>query len=250
MSFEQMKVSDLRKAIRHFAPETKGTGGLAHVGDKQQLIDFLQQKGVMPVEAQEFLAAQEHGVQKDDDCDQQKGIAKGYDQQPKDDFFEVEQNPDLQEMMRDQVDKAGELMKQLEDQIKYREQKIQQEKDADDDDELEILRKIITKKVQQGGVDRGAVEKIVDEKLSDFRNKMVKTIQVKKADMPEPKEIGVCHYLTEQIAQVCNIGVHQMLVGPAGGGKTTCCGSNQLASCCIAQADRSRLYHHSSEKSP
>jgi MoxR-like ATPase len=52
---------------------------------------------------------------------------------------------------------------------------------------------------------------------------MVKTIQVKKADMPEPKEIGVCHYLTEQIAQVCNIGVHQMLVGPAGGGKTTCC---------------------------
>ena len=52
MSFEQMKVSDLRKAIRHFAPETKGTGGLAHVGDKQQLIDFLQQKGVMPVEAE------------------------------------------------------------------------------------------------------------------------------------------------------------------------------------------------------
>ena len=223
MSFEQMKVSDLRKAIRHFAPETKGTGGLAHVGDKQQLIDFLQQKGVMPVEAQEFLAAQEYGVQKDDEGDQQKGIAKGYDQQPKDDFFEVEQNPDLQEKMKEQVDKAGELMKQLEQQIKYRKQKIQQEKEAGEDEELEILRRIITKKVQQGGVDRGAVEKIVDEKLSDFRNKMVKTIQVKKADMPEPKEIGVCHYLTEQIAQVCNIGVHQMLVGPAGGGKTTCC---------------------------
>lgn len=222
MEFDKFKLDEIRKVARHFAPETKGDTGIAKRGSKEELIALLQQKGVMPVEAQEFLAAQEHGVQKDDKGDQQQGIAKGYEQQPKDDFFEVEQ-PDLQEKMKEQVDKAGELMEQLEQQIKYREQKIQQEKEACEDEELEILRRIITKKVQQGGVDRGAVEKIVDEKLSDFRNKMVKTIQVKKADMPEPKEIGVCHYLTEQIAQVCNIGVHQMLVGPAGGGKTTCC---------------------------
>lgn len=210
MSFEQMKVSDLRKAIRHFAPETKGTGGLAHTGDKQQLIEFLQQKGVMPVEAQEFIAAQAYAEQKDGDGKQQQGIAQGYEQQPEGDFFPATPFDEI----------YGEDVKKIQ-QVKQVEQT-----DADsteDDAELEILRRIITKKVQQGGVDRGAVEKIVDEKLHDFRDKMVKTIQVKKADMPEPKEIGVCHYLTEQIAQVCNIGVHQMLVGPAGGGKTTCC---------------------------
>lgn len=238
MEFETMRADDLRKVARHFAPETKGVGGLAHTGSKEQLIELLQQKGVMSCEAEEYLAGAK--AIKAPQQDAQQGIGGGYvdqkaPEQPEqgaavDPLAEVKkeiaamqgETPDLQEMMRDQVEKAGELMEQLEEQIKYREQKIQQEKDAGDD-ELEILRKIITKKVQQGGVNRKAVEEIVDEKLHDFRKKMVKTIQVKKADMPEPKDIGVCHYLTEQIAQVCNIGIHQMLVGPAGGGKTTCC---------------------------
>lgn len=200
MSFEEMKVSDLRKAIRHFAPETKGTGNLAHVGDKQQLIDFLQQKGVMPCEAQEFLAAQERAGQQEDNQPDPDG-----------EFFELAKD------MREAQQKVYDQIMQMQGE---------QENNAledDEDAELEILRRIITKKVQQGGVNRDAVEKIIDEKLQQFRKKMVKVIEVKKPDMPEHKEIGTCHYLTEQIAQVCNIGVHQMLVGPAGGGKTTCC---------------------------
>jgi hypothetical protein len=219
MEFDEFKADELRKVTRHFAPETKGMGGLAHVGSKQQLIEFLQERGVMPCEAQEYLAAQEHGVQKEDEGDQQQGIAKGYDQQPKQQDYFFEETP-----LDEAIAEVEEQYKKKQQQEDAKEQYTKAAaKDAEDDEELEILRRIITKKVQQGGVDRGAVESIVDEKLQNFRDKMVKTIQVKKADMPEPKEIGVCHYLTEQIAQVCNIGVHQMLVGPAGGGKTTCC---------------------------
>jgi hypothetical protein len=56
MEFETMRADDLRRVARHFAPETRGVGGLAHTGSRQQLIDLLQQKGVMPCEAEEYLA--------------------------------------------------------------------------------------------------------------------------------------------------------------------------------------------------
>jgi hypothetical protein len=56
MEFEAMTASEIRQVARHFAPETRGVGGLAHTGSKQQLIEFLQQKGVMSCEAEEYLA--------------------------------------------------------------------------------------------------------------------------------------------------------------------------------------------------
>lgn len=235
MDFEQMTASEIRKAARHFAPETKGVGGLAHTGSKQELIALLQQKGVMPCEAQEYLAGAEQlkaPVQQGE-----QGIAKGYEQQQLPEVCEQEaaQKTELEkaiEKIQQQAERDAEQYLELEQAKKDAFKKVvdgfeEHDAEADDEqgeqDELEILRKIITKKVQQGGVNRNAVEAIIDEKLTEFRNKIVKTIEVKKADMPEPKDVGICHYLTEQIAQVCNIGVHQMLVGPAGGGKTTCC---------------------------
>ena len=228
MEFEQMKADELRRAVRHFAPETKGVGGLAHTGNKQQLIELLQQKGVMPCEAEEFLAGAEK-IKAPEQHEIQQGIAQGYQQQmPEIDKLDVKDGAGKTELekaieqIQQQAERDAEQYLKFE-QAKKDAAKPDSEENPDEQDELELIRKIITKKVQQGGVDRGAVESIVDEKLTDFRNKMVKTIQIKKTDMPEVKDIGICHYLTEQIAQVCNIGVHQMLVGPAGGGKTTCC---------------------------
>lgn len=57
MEYETMRVSELRAAARHFAPETKGVGGLAHTGNKEQLINLLRERGVMAVEAKEFCEA-------------------------------------------------------------------------------------------------------------------------------------------------------------------------------------------------
>ena len=93
--------------------------------------------------------------------------------------------------------------------------------------ELALLRKIITKNVKTGGVDEKAVGAIVDSKIEEFGKKLLKktvrVIEIKQPGEIPNKKIGVCHKMTQQIAEVCNLGIHQMLVGPAGGGKTTCC---------------------------
>jgi MoxR-like ATPase len=185
---EEVKVTELRKAARHFAPETRGVGGLAHAGTREQLIQLLlQDKGVMASEIQEFLAGGD--VQAPQDTPEpywhgfDAGAGAGEGEEP-------EQQPEQKQ-----------------------EQPQEKEASKGENDELEIIRKIINK---GKGVDEEAVKKIVREELK----KKVKVIEVKRQDLP-PKEIGMCHHLTEQIAKVCNLGINQMLVGPAGGGKTT-----------------------------
>ena len=55
MEFNELSVANLREAARHFAPnEACGVGGIAHVGTKDQLIDFLRGKGIMACEVKEF----------------------------------------------------------------------------------------------------------------------------------------------------------------------------------------------------
>ena len=54
MGYEDLKVQELRKAARHFFPETREAGSVAHVGNKEELIDFLRGKGVMECEVREF----------------------------------------------------------------------------------------------------------------------------------------------------------------------------------------------------
>ena len=206
MEYEAMKVSELRAAARHFAPETKGVGGLAHTGNKEQLINLLRERGVMPVEAKEFCEASNR---QSEPVAVQTISATEPEVTTMSLSFEPETDPE-EETGTEPETKAEPEQKQVA---------------GNSEDELEIIRRIINRnqQPQKSAVDKEAVEAIVKSQLDAFRKKQVKVIEVKQANGEPNKVIGVCHKLTQQIADVCNIGIHQMLVGPAGGGKTTCC---------------------------
>lgn len=241
MTYEELKVAELREAARHFIPETRGVGGLAHTGSKEALIDVLRQKGVMACEAREFCdgnkkleapketqefpfgapqgqaGQQEAGESGNSESEQQGAEGQQEKQEPA---------AQGQESGKEKENSEGEGKQEGNGQAPQSQQP----------DELDIIRKIITRNVEdqlrnmvqpKAEIDAEAVGKIVDEKLAEFKEKFrketVKVIEVKQGKELPNKVIGVCHKLTEQIAKVCNLGVHQMLVGPAGGGKTTCC---------------------------
>lgn len=194
MEFEELTVRELRDSARHFAPESRGKEGIAHTGNKDQLIALLREKGIMPIEAKEYCMGRnvEPPVET---TPVPVGIEPEIQNQAEPDIFSIE--PQVSEPESEPV--------------------------ADPEDELEIIRRIINRKQQNSGVDREAVERIVKEQLDAFRKKQVKVIEVKQQNGLPNKVVGVCHKLTQQIAEVANLGIHQMLVGPAGGGKTTCC---------------------------
>ena len=217
MEFENLTVKELRAGVRHFDPEQRKIGSVAHTGSKEQLIELLRNKGIMPCEVKEYCdgnakikAPKDNGGDIFGNGDAEKKAVEEYTKAGAADAGD----DDFKDLYEFDADNAGNAGNNTADNGND---------NADDDDELELIRKIITKKVQKNGVDEAAVGAIVDKKLAEFRKKQVKVIEVKQPDKLPNKVIGVCHYLTEQIAQVCNVGVHQMLVGPAGGGKTTCC---------------------------
>ena len=211
MGYEDLKVQELRKAARHFFPETREAGSVAHVGNKEELIDFLRGKGVMECEVREF-------------CEGNTGV-----EAPKD----IPVIPIGGGQAVEQEDAELPLEADAEDGGQPKTEAVQQLNEmADLPDgmeslELALLRKIITKNVKTGGVDEKAVGAIVDSKIEEFGKKLLKktvrVIEIKQPGEIPNKKIGVCHKMTQQIAEVCNLGIHQMLVGPAGGGKTTCC---------------------------
>ena len=210
MDFEELTVKQLRQAARHFDPATRGAGGLGHVGSKDQLIDLLRQKGVMACEVKEVCDGNESlraPLELDDSLQLGGGQAAGQEQDANN---EKDGGQSGQEESGKQQQQP---IPKLDDQRR------------EEPDKLEIIRKIITEGLKPDGVDEKAVGAIVDGKLNEFRKQLrkdtVKVIEVKQPDGLPNKVVGVCHHLTEQIAQVCNLGIHQMLVGPAGGGKTT-----------------------------
>ena len=208
MKYEAMKVSELRAAARHFAPETKGVGGLAHTGNKEQLINLLRERGVMPVEAKEF-------------CEASKGSASATE--PEQAAVAAFTNASVINEVEEPADPETGCFSF--DEPEHSQPEVNQGATNNPEDELEIIRRIINRnqKPHNSTVDKEAVEAIVKSQLDAFRKKQVKVIEVKQANGEPNKVIGACHKLTQQIADVCNIGIHQMLVGPAGGGKTTCC---------------------------
>ena len=212
MDYEDLKVQELRKAARHFIPETREAGSIAHVGNKEELIELLRGRGVMACEVKE-LCEGNSGVEVPKDI---PVIPVGGGQTARQEDVELPVLGSGEEDGGQPKTETG-AMPQLEDMIP--------EKSGMESLELALLRKIITKNVT-GGVDEKAVRAIIDSKLDEFGkkilNKKTKVIEIKRADLPN-KKIGICHRLTQQIAEVCNLGIHQMLVGPAGGGKTTCC---------------------------
>lgn len=213
MGYEDLKVQELRKAARHFFPETREAGSVAHVGNKEELIDFLRGKGVMECEVREFCEGNT-GVEAPKDIPVIPVIKPQYHSSDQGAIPESGNGgtTDEGELPKQQIETEGKMMPDLPDGMESL--------------ELELLRKIITKNVKPQ-VDEGAVCAIIDSKLDEFGKKIlkktVKVIEIKQpGDLPN-KKIGVCHKMTQQIAEVCNLGIHQMLVGPAGGGKTTCC---------------------------
>lgn len=231
MEFENLTVKELRAGVRHFDPTQRKSGSIACTGNKEQLIELLREKGIMPSEVKEY-------------CEGNKAI-KAPKEVPDDIFGKDDAEKAAEEYTKAAGD-AGADDNDFEDLYDFDVENAgnagngngnddgesdengngngnNESDDNTDDDELELIRKIITKKIKQNGVDEAAVGAIVDKKLADFRKKQVKVIEVKQPDNLPNKVVGVCHHLTEQISQVCNVGVHQMLVGPAGGGKTTCC---------------------------
>ena len=226
MEFENLTVKELRAGVRHFDPEQRKMGSIACTGNKEQLITFLREKGIMPCEVKEYCEGNAKiKAPKENDAD-----IFGNDAAEKavEEYTKAgdggEGDEDFKDLYDFDVENAGNDGKNAVETAGNGENGNNDSDDnTDDDDELELIRKIITKKVQKNGVDEAAVGAIVDKKLAEFRKKQVKVIEVKQPENLPNKVIGVCHHLTEQIAQVANIGVHQMLVGPAGGGKTTCC---------------------------
>ena len=220
MELSDFKVSELRDAARQAVPESRGVGGLAHVGSKAELVALLQSKGIMPGEVSEILAGNKNvkapldpvavitasitgGTPSDPDTSSTNNVTGGT----------VAVTVNLGD---------GEQQKLPLEPKPYNAPSPNQAPSALE--QLEIIRQIINGGVKpepKPAIDEQAVGAIIDSKLNEFRKKMVKTIQVKKPD-GTVKPVGTSHYMTERIAQVANLGLHQMLVGPAGGGKTTC----------------------------
>lgn len=250
MELKDFKVGELREVVRQVAPETRGAGGLGHVGNKDALIAFLQEKGVMPGEVNEVLngnkdlrAPEDAGsgelfgstvgasaaVSGGTPSDYGTGSGEGSSGEGSSGEGAGDGDGDGEADGKQQESSDGGKGSTGKDDGEQGEQSESEsfppptgKTDDGSADELEILRQIITKNVQKpSGVDEEAVSAIVDKKLKAFRKKLTKVIELKTPE-GEIKTIGLCHKMTEQIARVCNLGIHQMLVGPAGGGKTTC----------------------------
>lgn len=228
MEFEELKVAELREAARHFIPEARGAGGIAHVGSKEELIDLLRGKGIMACEAKEYCDGNVK-VEAPKDVPvipvggavtPEKG--EGSDKDPE----AVAAAEAAKDGGQPKIEELQELPLQPTPQPSPEKPEMPIPPGLEGLFELDLIRKIITKNVKQD-VDAEAVGKIVDEKLIAFREKFkkdtVKVIEIKQGKGIPNLPVGLCHKLTPQIAQVANLGIHQMLVGPAGGGKTTCC---------------------------
>ena len=225
MELKDFKVTELREAARQVAPETRGVGGLGHVGNKEQLIALLQQKGIMPGEVSAIIAGD-------------KSIKAP--EMPEDGIVKIPveggttatiPSADAVKLDRDVLRWIEETGGRVIEAAKERASKGSGEDEQptfpqfkQDDpasfDELEIIRAIITKNCKPA-IDKDVILSIVDSKLKEFRNKISRPLELKMPD-GEIKVVGLAHRMTERIAQVANLGLHQMLVGPAGGGKTTC----------------------------
>lgn len=182
MEFESFKLSEIRVACRHFAPETRGDQGIAKYGKKEELIELLRQKGVMAVEVQEFLSGAKTAVA-------------------------AEENAAAAVVPIAGVTPAA--------------PKLQKPASAEELNDLDLLREILRRN-SKGGCDMSEVENLINTKLAELKSELVRVIEVKQPGGLPNKAVGACHKLTEQIAAVANCGIHQMLVGPAGSGKTTC----------------------------
>lgn len=70
MEFENLTVKELRAGVRHFDPEQRKSGSIACTGNKEQLIEFLREKGIMPSEVKEYCDGnQKIKAPKDNDAD-------------------------------------------------------------------------------------------------------------------------------------------------------------------------------------
>ena len=220
MELKDFKVTELREAARQVAPETRGVGGLGHVGNKEQLIALLRQKGIMPSEVNEIIHGN-HTI---------TAPAK-----PEDGFVAVQveggttaeiPGTTVATSGTESTVSAGEAANVWYEVFGENEgmpNKPQQKPDDNAFNELEIIRAIITKNVKPEvpAIDENAVGAIVDSKLQEFRNTINRPLEIRKPD-GDIVVVGLAHRMTERIAQVASLGLHQMLVGPAGGGKTTC----------------------------
>ncbi len=200
MEFENFSVSDLRRAVRVLFPETRKVGSIAHVGTKEELIAFLREKGIMPAEAHEAVQREQE--------EKQSEKASSFDY--KEDEVVTTQGSSSQQPATAPA--------------------------SDDSAALDLLRKVILKGAKPE-IDLAKIEELVNSKLeavaSGFADALkgameeVKKASVKRLTIVTPegekKDIGICHKKTADIIAVANIGIHQMLVGPAGSGKTTTC---------------------------
>lgn len=230
LELEKVNVSDMRKAVRHFIPNERGVSGLGNVGTRTALIQALEASGVMPVEVEEFLAGA-------------KNIPAPVDQGQ---GFKAKEAADLiaqaqgsTEQGQQQEPAQEQPAEKTESNSPAPSKQQEQKKEDDEQDELGIIRKIITKDVtaqikqaleerqnqQQPApeVDEEKVTEIVKSELKKFKKDMVKVIEVKQPEGLPNKAVGLCHRETEKIAKVAALRLNSMLVGPAGGGKTTCC---------------------------
>jgi len=96
--------------------------------------------------------------------------------------------------------------------------------DMSADEQLAMLRNVLG---GSASVNSEQVESIVNGKLETLKNELreelrpaVKTLEVKRID-GSVQVIGKAHKAVPEIASALNLGIHVMLVGPAGSGKTT-----------------------------
>lgn len=220
---DRVNVVDMRKAVRHFIPNERGVNGLGNIGTRDALVKALETSGVMPVEVEEFLAGAKNIP---------APVEQGQGFKPQEAAAAKQEPVKIDE---DQQKPSGKPESESPAPSNNEPQKQEQKQD---DDELGIIRRIITKdvieKVEKAmserqeqnkapEIDEAKVSEIVKNEFKKLKKDMVKVIEVKQPDGLPNKAIGVCHRETEKIAKVAALRLNSMLVGPAGGGKTTCC---------------------------
>ena len=188
-------ISVLRAFVRAYCPETRGAGNLGNIGHKEQIIDYLTARGYSADDVAEWMRAGNFGSSSDNSGDNGNSSEAG---------AEIPATTTTTAAAPAGGDNSA-ILAALE-AVKNAVINQQAAKPAEVKIDIEAV--------------KAAAVEAAREEYAKYNPPVV--VEVRKLDGTTAKFDRV-HCKTADIIKVCGAGIHCLLVGPAGSGKTTAC---------------------------